>query len=233
MLSQRYRTQRVEIGRITLISIRIVTQRIRFCQIILFLFLLFDLPTGILLRYLTIFKRSCIAAIYYIPQEPERTFYHVANRQKFIWCSHFPQLQQIIETKHLGTTGKTDLTNTPHVIANHHIATNQLETLAFRNKTNLILPVKFRSHYRINIIGIVFFRIASQGRKQFIVKQRRRIYINMKVLQQPAVSFPKFRSSTHTSLYLLVINIRSRKMQITVSLHHIFVHPLPYPEHCR
>ena len=232
MRSQRNRTQLIEVGGITPVSIGIRQQSIRFRQVI-FAFCPVPHNSRVFLTNLLIVEYRRIAAVDDIAQQTKCGIDVEMHRQKLISAPHLSHSYQIIKTQHLGTPGKTNLAHTPHIVADHHVSPHELKTLALRHKTDTELTVVRFTHYGVYIIGIEFLCIGSQRGEQLIIQQGGRVDIDVEVFKQTAVQFPKFGRSTHTGFHFLVVNIGSGIMQFAVCLHHILPDPFLHTEHGR
>ena len=170
MRSQRNGTQSIEIGRVTLIGVRIRQKGIRLGQIV---FALKPIPLDCscrsMLTNIFIVEHCRIAAVHHITQQTESGIDIEMNGQELVAASHLAQLHQIIKAKQFGTPRKTYFTHAPYVITDNHIATHKLKTLTLRHKTNTKLTVMHFTHYGVYIISVVLLGIGCQRRQKFII----------------------------------------------------------------
>ena len=229
--SQRDGTQRIEIGGIAPESIRIGTQRIGIGQII-FVFRQ-SLPYIVrpCLHNILVIEHRLIASLHHIAQKAEDGIHLIPLRQELVRAPHITHLQQIVKPHHLIAARETHLTHAPHIVADNQVTAHQLKALVLGNEAYLILKVMPLPHHRIKPIGIELLRVGRQRREQFVVQQRGGIDIDVEILGQPPVHLPKLGSGADTRLHLLVVDVGSREVQVAVSFHHIFPHPLAETEH--
>ena len=220
-------------GHIAHTGIRIAAQGIGSRQVIPALVRPAQPGSRIALLYLLILKHRHIAALNHVAHHLEPRFKVRIDRQKLIRTAHLAHPHVIAEGQNLRTARETDLADAPHIVAHHHIAAYQLETLTFGNKTDNILQVVCPSTDRINPIPVVFLCIRRQRRKQLVGQDSRRIDIEPEILGQLPVQVPELIGRSHGSRHLLVIDIGGSKAQFVVSLHHILLHALPDTEQSR
>ena len=87
-------------------------------------------------------------------------------------------------------------------------------------------------HDSIYLVTIIFFRIFGKWREQAVVKQCRRIGINMKIFKHRCLETTT-ENSTVTGFYLLIVNIGSCEMQFTIRFHQILTPPFLHAKHFR
>ena len=169
MYSQRNGTYTLKIRTILLVGIRITAQCVGLRQIILALQSFPVHPRRVFLNNGFIIESSNIIGIDHIAQKAESGIHIIMYRQKLIRFTHISHTYHIVETQHFRTSAKMHLTHTPDILTDHHVTADQLKAFAFRFETNLILQIMHFTHYRIDMIRIIFHRIWSQRRKKLII----------------------------------------------------------------